>query len=412
MSLFRDISLRRIFKPRTGVFCAWATIGIILAPLAGCETPNDNLITNSRFTPAPRQYKTADAPGRYAASCSNDRWAATSDGANPIDDLLSAEARHSTGDILQVTVLEGAEFTGNYVINLDGQLVLPYAGSIRAAGLTTTQLQEAVRRKLTSTEMFQERGVRVAVLPVQWAAIQVSIDGAVYQPGTDYVNEPSEKPQQNTLMQKTGDSPLGRFLREAFRLGNGVRPDADLSSVSLTRDGKSYPLDLSGAINGRPVPLIPLMSGDIINVPSSGCFHQALFRPSQVTPPGIRVFMSNLTQTATNNTEAAIGQFSENLPYGTRLLEGSVSANCVGGTVSVNAERRIVLISRNTLDRKTEVIERTVSDLMAKPDDPDNDPYLMPNDAIACYDSEFSNARDVARGITEIMTAVMLLKLL
>ena len=415
MSLSKDISIRRNFKSTPRRAGAWPVIAVVSILLAGCSTPNDHLITNSALTPAPRQYKTADKPVRYTAGCgasSSDGWSATTAWVNRSDDLPDGEARHSAGDLLQVTVSEGTEFTGNYVINLDGQLVLPYAGSIRAAGLTTTELQYAVRRKLTSSGMFQEREVRVAVLPVQWAPIQVSIDGAVYQPGTDYINEPSDKPQPNQLMQKTGDSPLGRFLREAFRLGAGVRPDADLSRINLARAGKSYNLDLSGAINGLPMPLIPLMSGDVITVPSSGCFHQALFRPSQVTPPGIRVFMSNLTQTAVNNTDAAIGQYSSSLPYGTRLLEASVSANCVGGTVSVNAARRVVLISRNTLDRKTEVVERSVSELMAKPDDPDIDPFLMPNDAIACYDSEFSNARDVARGITEILTAVSLLKLL
>jgi polysaccharide biosynthesis/export protein len=72
----------------------------------------------------------------------------------------------------------------------------------------------------------------------------------------------------------------------------------------------------------------------------------------------------------------------------------------------------VVLISRNTLDRRTEIIERSISELMARPDDPDINPYMMPNDAIACYDSDFSNARDVAKGITDILAAVIALRLL
>jgi len=399
-----------------GARCCWLGVALVtaMATLSGCTTPNDQIFTDATRTPAPHQYKTADSLVRYSASChetDSDEWRSSDKALRSVLELTSVEARHSAGDIVQVTVHDNAEFSGNYEINFDGRLVMPYAGSIVAAGLTTTQLQEVMRRKLTTSGMLQERDLRVAVLPLKWAPIQVSIQGAVYQPGTDYINEPSEKPLQS-LIAKTGESPLGRFLREAFRVGAGIRPDADLSNISLTRKGKSYRLNLTGAINGGPVPLIPLMSGDIVSVPSSGCFHRALFRPSQVTPPGIRVFMSNLTQTAMNNTEAAIGQYASSLPYGTRLIEASVSANCVGGTVSVNAARRVVLISRNTLDRKTEVIERSISELMAKPDDPDTNPYLMPNDAIACYDSEFTNARDVAKGITEILSAVSLIKLL
>ena len=390
----------------------WALV-LLAAALASCSTPNDQLFTDSTLTPSPHQYKITDSLVRYSASCQDHEGAQTTAAfERTLAELLNAEALHSAGDILQITVLEGADFSGNYEVNLDGRLVLPYAGSIQSAGLTTTQLQDAVRRKLTSTGMFQNARLRIAVLPIHWAPVQVSIDGAVYQPGTEYINEPTDKPLAPTNFIKTGESPLGRFLREAFRAAAGVRPDADLSHVSLTRQGKVYRLDLSGVINGRPIPSVPLMSGDLVTIPSSGCFHQALFRPSQLTPPGIRVFMSNLTQTAVSNNQAAISQYASSLPYGTQLLQASVSANCVGGTVSANASRRIVLISRNTLDHKTEIIERSVSELMLKPDDPDNNPFLMPNDAIACYDSDFSNARDVARGITEILSALTLLRLL
>ena len=391
------------------LWCAAAALVAASILLAACGTPNDLIVTSALSPPAPHQYKTADSPDRYTASCHDDNApSAARESVIVPAALASAETRHTPGDIVQIAVQDDTQFSGNYEINLDGRIVLPYAGAIRSADITTSELQARIKQKLVSSGMFLDREVRVAVLPVHWAPIQVSIEGAVFQAGTDFVNEPSEKALPPPVV-KTGEAPVHRYLREAFRVGAGVRPDADLTNVTLKRSGHAYRLDLSGAINGGPVPLVPLMSGDVVSVPSSGCFHKALFRPSQLTPPGIRVFMSNLTQTATSNTEAAIGQFASNVPYGTRLLEGIVSANCVGGAPATNAGRRVVLISRNTLDRKTEVIERSVSELLAQPDDPNVNPYLMPNDAIACYDSEFSNARDVAKGITEILGAVTLL---
>jgi len=35
-------------------------------------------------------------------------------------------------------------------------------------------------------------------------------------------------------------------------------------------------------------------------------------------------------------------------------------------------------------------------------------PYLMPNDGVACYDSRFTNFRDVARGIGELVSPFIL----
>ena len=80
-----------------------------------------------------------------------------------------------------------------------------------------------------------------------------------------------------------------------MRGANGVRPDADVSRVQLTRNGKTYTLNWRGAVTGEPVDDVPLMDGDHIHVPEATCFQSALVRPSQITLVGIRVFMSNLT---------------------------------------------------------------------------------------------------------------------
>ena len=119
-------------------------------------------------------------------------------------------------------------------------------------------------------------------------------------------------------------------------------------------------------------------------------------RPSQITPPGVRVFQSNLTQPATSNAASAIGKDSQALPYGTRFLAGLVSANCVGGSLASNARRYAVLISRNPKTRRTEVIQRSVEELVRSADRDAINPYLMPDDAIACYDSAITDSREVA----------------
>ena len=128
----------------------------------------------------------------------------------------------------------------------------------------------------------------------------------------------------------------------------------------------------------------------------------ALARPSRITPPGIRVFMSNLTQPAASNAASAIGQDATRLPYGTRFLQGLVSANCVGGIQATNAGRWGVLISRNPITGESEVVARSIEKLVRSANRDDYNPVLLPNDAIACYDSHMTNVRDVIAMVSEV----------
>ncbi|PHR75871.1 MAG: hypothetical protein COA64_11485, partial [Henriciella sp.] len=144
-----------------------------------------------------------------------------------------------------------------------------------------------------------------------------------------------------------------------------------------------------------------------VHVPSRGCFQLALARPSRITPPGIRVFMSNLTQPAASNAASAIGEDATRLPYGTRFLQGLVSANCVGGIQATNARRWGVLISRNPVTGESEVIARSIEDLVRRADRDHFNPVLLPNDAIACYDSHVTNVRDVIATVSEAASPVL-----
>ncbi len=128
-----------------------------------------------------------------------------------------------------------------------------------------------------------------------------------------------------------------------------------------------------------------------------------------ITPKGMRVFLSNLSETASNNANAAVGRFSSNLPYGARLLHAAASANCMGGASLSNSARKIVLASRNPFTGKTQVWERSIEELLRHPDRDTLNPYLMPNDAVACYDSDISNARSLARSILDILSPIKLL---
>jgi len=165
---------------------------------------------------------------------------------------------------------------------------------------------------------------------------------------------------------------------------------------------------LQHTISGTKTSAIPtLVAGDEIFVASTQKENAQLVRPSQITPPGMRILMSNLTAPALNNAQSSVGADSTRLPYGSSLLDSAISANCVGGTQSANASRMLVLVTRNYGSEQQIVIKRTINRLLANSSNHQVNPLLMPNDAVACYDSRFTNFRDVARGLGELITPLI-----
>lgn len=312
--------------------------------------------------------------------------------------------RYSTGDRFNLQVPGSPELSGDYVVNADGRVMLPFAEPVLAIGLTNDALARGVERAMLRARLFQPEGFRVSARPVLYAAINITVSGAVFMPGRYTINNRDPDKLSAAALAKSGDSPVDRFLATALKAAGGVRPDADLSRVVLVRDGRRHRLDWRGALSGAPVDDVALLEGDHVHVEEAACFQSALVRPSQITIPGIRVFVSNLTVPATSNASANVNHHATSLPYGTRFLQGLVSANCVGGSLATNARRHGVLISRNPRSGETQVVQRSIEDLVLSADRDTINPYLMPDDAIACYDSAVTDAREVSSLINALLT--------
>lgn len=330
--------------------------------------------------------------------------------ARPVSRRPSPSMRYSRGDRINIKVMDGEDFSGDFVINIDGLLHLPFTRPIKAEGLSNDELMARISSELRNGGMFKDNTLRLSVRPIQYAPIYVNVSGAVYRPGRVLINQIRDADKAAPAFAKFGDSPLERFVAAGIRSAGGVRPDADVSAVYLKRNGVRYRLDWRGVFTGQKVDDMPLIAGDELEVAESPCFQSGLMRPSQITPEGIRIFVSNLTQPATANAAAAVSQFAQSMPYGTRLLQGLVSGNCVGGAVASNADRSAVLISTNPKTGKTEVIERSVEQLVRSADRDQINPYLMPDDAIACYDGALTNIREVISTATAGLASAAIVK--
>lgn len=316
----------------------------------------------------------------------------------PAADLLPL----SPGDLVRISVPGDDAPTGTYKVDSNGTLALDLVGRLPVLGRGVAQVERDIASRLVAMGHFKPGFARVTVRLLDRAAVRVTVSGAVFQPGQVIINQHSAQDLDPLRQAATGDHAIGRALSNALSNAAGVRPDADIRHVAVVHAGVRQIVDLTGLVDGNGANDTLLVDGDRVEVPSRHCFQPKLARPTPITPPGVRVFLSNLTTPASSNASSAVGRDQTSLPYGTRFLQALVSANCVGGTQSTNADRRAVLISTNPATGESEVIERRIEALVRRADRDAYNPVVLPGDAVACYDSPVTNLRDIARTITDM----------
>jgi polysaccharide export outer membrane protein len=141
--------------------------------------------------------------------------------------------RIGVGDVLYITVWDHPELTSpagsqqqasanGRLVRADGTLFYPYAGLVSAAGMTVEQLRVALANKLT--KYVEKPQVDISV--INYGIQRVTLRGAFMK--TD--------PQPITVSPET--------LAQAIGVATINTDQADLSNLTLTRDGREYHLDL------------------------------------------------------------------------------------------------------------------------------------------------------------------------
>lgn len=329
---------------------------------------------------------------------------------------LSAEALTSSpgllgpGDRLSLEIRgDKGTLNGDYVVAADFSLMLASQFSFDVSGQDVFSAEASLRSELVRRGLVRDLPGNVRLTLAEAGSVPVSVEGAVFAPGPVRAGVRTAEERAAIVGHPgQGDYNAGRTLASALRAAGGIRPDAAAAHVYLVRGGNYFLFDVSPAFTGGNHLDPQLAAGDRIIVPSAGCFQQELVRPSSVTAPGIRVYMSNLSRPATHNAGSAIGKESTSLPYGTRLLQGLVSANCVGGS-AMNGARRAVLISRNPITGQSVVVQRSVEGLVRDATRDQENPLLMPDDAIACYDSDAMSLFDAVGVIGSLLGPAVLI---
>jgi len=315
----------------------------------------------------------------------------------------------SAGDRLQVVVEAGEDFTGKYQLDVGGQVQLAYAGPVVLAGLEPEAAGAAISDRLVSTGIFKRGFVRTAVQVLAWAPVEVRVSGEVFYPGAHRINmAPTRDRAPDRSEEVPGAALPERRLSDALRAAGGVTPWADIAHIALRRGGRTRSVDLWGLLRGEPGDDPAMQSGDEVLVSRLELAQPALARPSAITPPGIKIFVSNLIQPALSNAQATASGGAISLAYGARFSQAVVAANCVGGT-SIASSRSAVLVRTDRISGTTRHWDAPVEQLMRAATD-DINPLLLESDAVACYDSTVVSAREVFHAVYEMLVPFAVLK--
>lgn len=180
--------------------------------------------------------------------------------------------RVGVGDVLSIVVWDHPELSANmlppppaagmgpigvaaspmqpgagFEVDQHGVLDFPYAGQIKVLGLTPPEIHAALTQKLAR----YLRAPKVTLKIQHYRSQRVYVDGEVKLPGVQPIN----------------DIPM--TLTEAINRAGGMNPLADQSRVLLTREHRTYLINLPQLVQrGINPALIMLANGDLVRVMS------------------------------------------------------------------------------------------------------------------------------------------------
>jgi polysaccharide export outer membrane protein len=247
------------------------------------------------------------------------------------------------GDVLQITIWDHPELAGatgpqsqgngrladpaqGFVIDNNGNVQIPYAGSVHLVGLRIDQAQQTVYSALTRVFVKPQVTVRVA----SFRAKQIYVDGEVHIPGSVQIN----------------DIPM--TLYEAINRAGGFNPTADQSRMTLVRDGAPHLLNLPRmlAVGQNPQDIV-LRNGDLLHVPSRD--DNGVFVMGEVNKPTTAIPMKSGSLTLSDALSQA-GSLNANSADAAQLYVIRGSLDAAPKVFRLNAHSPVSMVLANQFE--------------------------------------------------------------
>ncbi|WP_256359517.1 polysaccharide biosynthesis/export family protein [Synechococcus sp. N32] len=275
----------------------------------------------------------------------------------------------SPGDEISLRIAEEDIFSGEYSLDEEGNLNLPFIDQINLLGLNLEEAKIQIRKSLIGQDIFKDEFLRLGLKRLRYAPIEVSVTGSVFTPGVQKILPADDNK---------------RSLAMALVESGGITPYADVTKVELTRNSQTSVHNLLSLFKGETTLDPPLVSGDSIFVPKTNLFDTSLIRQSSLTPVNISIFVGG----AQEGSQVQV-------PYSSRLSHASILSKCTGGSRFIFSPRSIVLARPNHALQHTEVSSFSVSNILRNPLDNTQNPYLIPHDTIVCLEAPLKSVNDL-----------------
>jgi len=181
-------------------------------------------------------------------------------------------------DLLEISVFEEEKLNKTVRVSSQGNISLPLLGTIRVKGLTANELEKEVRELLAEKYL---QSPNVSVFIKEYRSQRITVIGAVEKPG------PYDVTGQKTILAVLGMA--GGLKEDAGPLLFLIRPPQPEEEVSSAEKDpgamklSTFVIDLEALLVKGDLALnLPLIHGDVINIPVSG----KIFVGGEVRKPG------------------------------------------------------------------------------------------------------------------------------
>lgn len=187
------------------------------------------------------------------SGCAASRPDQDDNGGSQVTALLSGQYRIGVNDLVQVSVWRNPELSVTVPVRPDGMISVPLIGDVQAGGLTTSEVADLIRQKLSAYIREPNVAVILTELRSHEFLTRIRVTGAVRTP--------------KSLPYRQGMTVLDAVLE-----AGGINDFAAPNRAKLYRRNKDktevYDIELGDVLNkGRLESNYPLRPGDVVTVP-------------------------------------------------------------------------------------------------------------------------------------------------
>ena len=242
--------------------------------------------------------------------------------------------RVGPGDIISLYVLVGGEeqINVNLVVSEQGEINIPLAGKLDAAGLTASELEKKI---YTPLERDYFRAPQVHVKVSEYHSLQFFISGAVNSPG---MYEMDFNPTIMELIAKAGGvAPERGNVAYIFKGKKGL-VEADNTAPSSVDGKKPLQVNLLKLLDeGDISDNIVLESGDTVHIPLGRKLNQAgtkIYVDGRVKSPNVFDYQPGLTALSAVIMAGGLAKYAA--PNRTRIIRMTEDGQT---TIKINLEK-------------------------------------------------------------------------